>query len=367
MGQGHGYVDGHAHDDDGRARGLSHTADHSHAHEQGQSHAHDPGHAHAHDPGQAHDDDGHADDHAHDHGHAHGLASVAGADGERRVVWALVITAGFMVAELAGGLISGSLALLADAGHMLTDTAALGLAWYAFRVSRRPSTSAHSYGQHRFQVLAALVNGGVLIGIAVWIAVEAARRLFDPVEVLGGTMLVIAILGLAANIAAFAILHGGDRKNLNVKGAALHILGDLLGSVAAIIAAVVILATGWMPIDPILSVLVALLVARSAWSLIGETWHVLMEATPPDRDVAILKADLARSVEGVLDIHHVHLWSLTPEKPLITLHANIAPDADHDQVLRRLRDVLAVRYRLSHATIQLERVGCADGCEPHQQ
>jgi cobalt-zinc-cadmium efflux system protein len=272
----------------------------------------------------------------------------------------LLITASFMFAEVAGGIISGSLALLADAGHMLTDAAALGLSWYAFRVSRRPSTPKHSYGQHRFQVLAALVNGATLIGIAVWIGIEAARRLFAPVEVLGGTMLVIALLGLAANIAAFVILHGGDRENLNVRGAALHVLGDLLGSVAAIIAAVVILLTGWTPIDPILSVLVALLIVRSAWSLIAKSWHVLMEGAPQDRDVAMLQLELARSVEGVLDVHHVHLWSLTPEKPLITLHANISQDADHDTVLHRLQDVLAKQYDLRHATIQLERAGCAD-------
>lgn len=306
--------------------------------------------------------------HAHRHDHGPAIPEIAGtglgngmaADGERRVFWALLITASFMLAEVAGGIISGSLALLADAGHMLTDAAALGLSWYAFRVSRRPSTPKHSYGQYRFQVLAALVNGATLIGIAVWIGIEAARRLFAPVEVLGGPMLVIALLGLTANIAAFVILHGGDRENLNIRGAALHVLGDLLGSVAAIVAAVVILLTGWTPIDPILSVLVALLIIHSAWSLIGRSWHVLMEGAPPDRDVAMLQLELPRTVEGVLDVHHVHLWSLTPEKPLITLHANISQDADHDTVLHRLQDVLAKQYDLRHATIQLERAGCTD-------
>ncbi len=291
-------------------------------------------------------------------GHRSGDGTTA--DGERSVFWALLITASFMVAEVAGGIISGSLALLADAGHMLTDAAALGLSWSAFKVSRRPSTLKHSYGQHRFQVLAALVNGATLIGIAVWIGIEAARRLFAPVEVLGGTMLVIALLGLAANIVSFVILHSGDRENLNVRGAALHVLGDLLGSLAAIIAAIVILLTGWTPIDPLLSVLVALLIVRSAWTLIAKSWHVLMEGAPAGRDVAMLRVELARSVEGVLDVHHVHLWSLTPEKPLITLHANISEGADHDIVLHRLQDVLAEQYDLRHATIQLERAGCAD-------
>lgn len=174
----------------------------------------------------------------HDHRHEKPPLLNAAADREaattqeRRVFWALLITGSFMVAEVVGGIVSGSLALLADAGHMLTDTGALALSWYAFRVSRRPATPLHSYGQHRFQVLAALINGATLIGIAVWIGIEAARRFFAPVEILGGTMLAVALAGLVANIAAFAILHGGSRDNLNVRGAALHVLGDLLGSAA---------------------------------------------------------------------------------------------------------------------------------------
>jgi cobalt-zinc-cadmium efflux system protein len=306
--------------------------------------------------------------HRHDHRAGAAVSSVVGhrsrdrttADGERRVFWALLISASFMLAEVVGGIISGSLALLADAGHMLTDAAALGLSWHAFRVSRRPATVKHSYGHHRFQVLAALVNGATLIGIAVWIGIEAVQRLFAPVEILGGTMLVIALLGLAANVAAFAILHGGTRENINVRGAALHVLGDLLGSVAAIVAGGVILLTGWTPIDPILSTFVALLIVRSAWALISRSWHVLMEGAPEGLDVAQLRRELADSVPGLVDVHHVHLWSLTPERPLVTLHANIAMDADHDEVLHRLEDVLADRYALSHATIQLERAGCRD-------
>lgn len=306
--------------------------------------------------------------HAHRHDHGPAIPEIAGtgrgegtgADGERRVFWALLITASFMLAEVAGGIFSGSLALLADAGHMLTDAAALALSWYAFRVSRRSSTPRHSYGQHRFQVLAALINGATLIGIAAWIAIEAARRLFAPVEVLGSPMLVIALLGLAANIASFVILHRGDRENLNVRGAALHVLGDLLGSAAAIVAAIVILLTGWIPVDPILSALVALLIVRSAWSLIKKSWHVLMEGAPDGLDVGLLRQDLTQSVPSVLDVHHVHLWSLTPERPLITLHATIAEGADHEAVLRSLQEALIQRYDLDHATIQLERSGCAD-------
>lgn len=298
-------------------------------------------------------------DHGHDHGHHHHHHG-----NERRVLWALLLTGGFMVAEVAGGLLSGSLALLADAGHMLTDTAALALSLAAFRASRRPETVSHSYGQHRFQVLAAFLNGAALIAIAVWIAFEAVERLLQPVPVLGGTMLVVAGLGLAVNLVAFLILHGGDRDNLNMRGAALHVLGDLLGSVAAIAAAIIILFTGWTPIDPILSVLVCGLVVKSAWLLLSRSWHVLMEGAPVHIDVEALKAELVKDVPGVTDIHHVHLWMLTPEQPVITLHASIAAEADHDTVLHGLQGVLADEFGLAHATIQVEREQCPNpaGC-----
>ena len=297
--------------------------------------------------------------HGHDHHHHHHVHE----GDERRVLLALLLTGGFMAAEAVGGIISGSLALLADAGHMLADTAALGLSWYAFRIGRKRATPAHSYGHHRFQILAALINGGTLLAIAVWIGVEAIRRLFAPVEVLGGTMLAIAVLGLAVNVAAFLILHGGSRENLNIRGAVLHVMGDLLGSVAAIVAAGIILWTGWMPIDPILSLLVALLILRSAWVLVRQSWHVLMEGAPEGLDVPDLRKTLMDAVPGVLDVHHIHAWSLTPERPLLTMHATLADDADHDAVLHRLRREVAERYGIEHVTIQLERGHCTDAQE----
>ena len=271
-----------------------------------------------------------------------------------------MLTAGFMVVEVIGGLISGSLALIADAGHMLTDTAALGLAWYAFRSSRRPATPERSYGHDRVQVLAALINSGALIVVSIWIAVEAARRLMAPEPVLGGTMLVVAVLGLLANIAAFLVLHGGDREDLNMRGAILHVLGDLLGSLGAIVAAGVILATGWTPIDPILSVLVALLILRGAWSNLRRAWHVLMEGTPEDLDIPALRTALAAAVPGVRDVHHVHAWSLVPGRTIVTLHASIVSIADHDAVLHGLQRELAARFDIRHATIQLEHDRCTD-------
>lgn len=180
----------------------------------------------------AHDHD-HAQDHAHGHAHGHTI-DIAG--NEKRLLLAMGITGVFMVAEVVGGILSGSLALLADAAHMFTDSASLALAWLAFRVSRRPQDKHRSYGYHRFQVLAAFVNAVSLIAIAVWIVVEAVNRLVNPIEVQGGTMIVIATLGLLANLAVLAILHTGDRDNLNIRGAALHVMGDLLSSVAAIAA-----------------------------------------------------------------------------------------------------------------------------------
>ncbi|MFC7332380.1 cation diffusion facilitator family transporter [Rhodocista pekingensis] len=310
-----------------------------------------PGHGHGHDHSHGHG-------HGHGHGHSHGLEP--GGGNEARVRAALLLTGGFMLAEVVGGLLSGSLALLADAGHMLADTAALALAWYAFRAARRPAGAARTYGGHRFQVLAAFINGAALLLLSLWIIVEAARRLFEPVPVLGGPMLAIAALGLAVNIASFTILNGGDKANLNVRGAALHVLGDLLGSVAALAAAAVILTTGWTPIDPILSAVVSLLILRSAWALVTPAWHVLMEGTPEGLDLDRLQRSL-QAVPGVADIHHVHAWSLTPEQPLLTLHATVAEGAEPDSVLRALTRTLREEFGIGHATIQVERHPCADG------
>jgi cobalt-zinc-cadmium efflux system protein len=291
--------------------------------------------------------------HQHDHGE-----SAAG--NERRVFLAMLLTGGFMFAEVAGGIAAGSLALLADAGHMLTDCASLALAWMAFRIGRRPHDAKRSYGYHRFQVLAAFVNGLALIAIVLWIGIEAARRLLAPVEVLGGLMLAVAVAGLVVNLVVFWILHGGDRANLNIQGAVLHVMGDLLGSVAAIVAALVIYATGWMPIDPLLSLLVALLILRSAWLLVRKSGHILLEGTPDWLDVDDLRRSLAAAVPPVEDVHHVHAWMLTSERPLLTMHARVRPGADHDEVLKAIQGVLARDHGIDHATIQIEPAGCTD-------
>lgn len=292
------------------------------------------------------------------HHHTHSHADPSGGN-EKRILWAMALTGSFMFAEVIGGILSGSLALIADAGHMLTDFAALALSWAAFRASRRPNDTKRTYGYHRFQVLAAFVNGLTMVLIVGWILFEAVRRLMEPVEILAGPMLVIAALGLVVNIVAFAILHSGAKENLNMQGAALHVLGDLLGSVGAIAAAGIILWTGWAPIDPLLSVLVALLILRSALSLVRKSAHILLEGTPEWLDVDALRADLESHVPAVEDVHHVHAWMLTQEKVLMTLHVAVANGADTGPVLDAVQDRLRETYGVDHATIQIEPAGTA--------
>ena len=272
------------------------------------------------------------------------------------------LTGGFAAVEVAGGAYAGSLALIADAGHMLTDAAALALAWYAFRLARRPADPLRSFGYHRAQVLAAFINGGVLVVVVIWIAVEAVRRLFAPIEVLGGPMLAVGVGGLAINLIAFALLREG-RDNMNMHAAALHVIGDLLGSVAAIAAALVIVETGWTPIDPILSVAVAALVLRSAWALLRRSGHILLEGTPDWLDIEVLRAELGDAVPGLEDVHHVHIWSMTNERQLLTLHAQVAEGADRDRVLQSIQAYLAQHYGIDHSTIQIESTICED--TPH--
>ena len=291
---------------------------------------------------------------SHDHSHA---------SNERRVFWAMLLTGGFMVVEAIGGVMSNSLALISDAGHMLADFAALALAWFAFRLARRKPDLSRSYGYHRFQVLAAFVNGLALFVIAALITVEAMERLEDPSKVLAGPMLVIASLGLVVNMVSFLILHGGDRDNLNIRGAALHVMGDVLGSIAAIVAALVIMWTGWMPIDPILSVVVTLLILRAAYSIVRRSGHILLEGTPENVDPADLKDKLKAAVPQLADIHHVHIWSLTSERPVITLHAVLVDGAQQDESLVAIHHALEELFGLSHATVQIENAHCPDDRE----
>ncbi|MGE4314255.1 MAG: cation diffusion facilitator family transporter [Pseudobdellovibrionaceae bacterium] len=294
--------------------------------------------------------------HNHSHDHAHSHAPKVTGDNKSRVGFVLLLTLTFMLVEVVGGWLSGSLALLADAGHMLTDAAALALSWFAFYMSERPSDAKRSYGYHRAQILAAFLNALALFAIGLWIVVEAIGRFLSPQPVMGSLLLGVAFVGLLVNIAGFWILSRGDKGNLNMKGASLHIVGDMLGSVAAIIAGLVILKTGWMPIDPILSVFVAVLVLRSAWALLANSTHILLEGTPEGLDAARIGAALSH-LPHVKDIHHVHAWCLTDEKPMVTLHAVLEEGADHTEALSKMQALLKKKFNVAHATIQIEKDG----------
>ena len=259
----------------------------------------------------------------------------------RRLLLAFLITVTFMVAEVIGGLISGSLALLADAGHMLTDAAALLVALMAVRFAKRKPNSRHTFGYLRLTTMAAFVNAAALLVIVVLIVWEAIARFFNPQPVMGTTMLVIAIAGLFANILAFWLLHQGEEKaNINVRAAAL-----------------IIMYTGWTPIDPILSVLVSCLVLNNAWRLLRESFHELLEGTPEEIDIDELRKDLSRSIPEVRNVHHVHVWQIG-EQRLMTLHVQVVPPHDHDALLGRIQHHLLEKFRIGHATIQMEYGHC---------
>jgi cobalt-zinc-cadmium efflux system protein len=282
-------------------------------------------------------------------------------DNVKRVQIALALTGTFMLVEVVGGILSGSLALLADAGHMLTDTMALALSAIAFRMSSRPADAKRSYGYQRFQILAAFVNGLSLLVIVGWILFEAVQRILNPPPVLGRMMLIVAAAGLVINVVVYLVIHGGDQENLNMRGAALHVLGDLLGSIAAITAAMIILSTGWMPIDPILSIGVALLIFRSAWHLVKRSAHILLEGAPEWLDVAEMQSRIIRSNPEVNEIHHVHVWGLTPQHLMLTMHVALKQDQpDSTSIVRNIKSLLKREYGIDHSTIEAEFDNCAD-------
>lgn len=290
---------------------------------------------------------------AHTHSHGEGDAN------RGRLLAAFSVTALFMVAEVVGGWLSGSLALLADAGHMLTDAAALLMALLAVQFARRKPNARHTFGMLRLTTLAAFVNALALLVITALIVWEAVRRFYQPQPVAGGMMLGIAIAGLLANLLSFWLLHrGSEEKNLNVRAAALHVMGDLLGSVGAIVAALVIMYTGWTPADPILSILVSLLVLRSGWALLRESLHELLESAPASINVDKLARDITRNIPEVRNVHHLHLWQVG-EKPVLTLHVQVIPPHDHDALLHRIHHYLHETCQIAHATVQMEYQACA--------
>lgn len=281
-------------------------------------------------------------------------------DSTRRLMAALVITGIYMLVEIAGGLLSGSLALLADAGHMATDNAALLLALWASHRAKAPASAEHTYGYRRYKILAALINGLTLLLLSGWIIIEAIQRLLAPSEVLGELMLVIALGGLLVNLVAFKILHAGS-SDMNVRAATAHVMGDLMGSVAAILAAGIIMFTGWYTADPLLSIVVALIILKTGWGFVQETWHILVEGIPPGFDEKALKNEMPKAVPGIINIHHVHAWSLTTDKPyFLTLHVTVEEDASNDGVLQAVRSFVQKRFDIDHVTIQIEQGSCPD-------
>jgi cobalt-zinc-cadmium efflux system protein len=322
-------------------------------------------HGHSHPHGYAH---GHSHSHGHDHGTAgrphrgagHGPAS--GKDAGAGLGIAFWLIGVFTIVEAAGGYWSGSLAVLADAGHMFVDTLALALAYAAHRLAHRPASEARSFGHSRLQVLAAFVNSLLLLGIVVAIVVEAAQRLTTPHPINAPLALGVAVLGATVNLAAAKLLHGHGH-DLNVRAAYLHVLSDVAGSGAAILAAGIVMTTGWLAADPWLSLVVTALIARGAWQLLKHSAHVLQEGTPEGFDAEGLGRRLVAAVPAVADVHHVHAWSLTPRETLLTLHARLAPGADAGAALVAIKQLLVTEYAIDHSTIQIEPADCVDSAE----
>lgn len=279
---------------------------------------------------------------------------------ERAVSIACLLTGSFMLIEIIGGLISGSLALLADAAHMLTDTVSLSMAWWAFWLTRHPTDHRLSFGRHRLPVLVAFGNALALILLSVWIFAEAIKRLMAPLEILTGPMLAVACAGLLVNIVAFWILHRSERHNLNMRAAMLHVLGDLLGSVAAISAALIIMVTGWGAADPLLSVLVALLILRNAWHVMRDSAHILLEGAPASHHPEEIAKTLKQEFPEINRVHHLHLWSLDEERIYMTAEIVIAQGeslpADQDtypELSEKLKAYLTERFNILHTTLEI--------------
>jgi cobalt-zinc-cadmium efflux system protein len=290
--------------------------------------------------------------HGHDHGvHAHVLSEAASGPRVRRALWlSLLLTASFAVIEAIGGYLAGSLALLSDAGHMVTDVASLGLALFASSVGQRPPSRRASYGYGRAEVLAAFVNAIVMLAVVAAITVEAVRRLLDPTPVAGAMVLGIAIAGMSVNIAC-AWLLSGNSGSINARGAMIHVLGDLLGSLAAIIAGGVIVATGWMPIDPILSIVVSLLILRSTVRLLKQSAGVLMEGVPGHLDYNAIGEALAH-LPGVQGVHDLHVWNMTAERAALSAHIVLADGSAWPQTLAGAQRMLAQQFAIEHVTLQ---------------
>jgi cobalt-zinc-cadmium efflux system protein len=300
----------------------------------------------------------------HDHQHGPGLAR-AGERHRRPLLVSFVLIGTFFLVEAVAGFLTGSLALLSDAGHMLTDVIGLGMALAAIQVASRfdrRRSSTHTFGVYRLEILAAFVNAMLLLAVAAWVLVEAVRRLTGDPEVLGLPMLVVATLGLVVNLVAFALLRRGSQESLNVEGAYLEVVADTVGSVGVIVAAVLLQLFGWTWADPVVAALIGLWIVPRALRLGRKAVRILLQAAPPHVDPVAVERDL-RAIVGVIDVHDLHVWTLTSDMEAASAHLVVADDADHHSVLDRAREVLATGYRVDHGTFQIEpsnHSGCHD-------
>jgi cobalt-zinc-cadmium efflux system protein len=288
--------------------------------------------------------------HSHDHGHHHG------SNNKTALKWSFFLIAGFMLVEVAGGMLTNSLALLSDAGHMLSDAAALGLSYLALTFGQRKATVSKTFGYKRFEILAAFLNGLTLIVISLYIFWEAYKRILNPPDVVSKGMLIVSFIGLLVNIAAAYILMKGDKEeNLNVRSAFLHVLGDMLGSVGAIAAALLIMFLGWSIADPVASIIVAALIIVSGFRVVKDSFHILMEGSPSNIHVEKVKESLIALPE-VEDVHDLHVWSITSDFPSLSCHIVKESGSDYKTVLQKAKQILHDDFHIEHTTIQVDDV-----------
>jgi cobalt-zinc-cadmium efflux system protein len=294
--------------------------------------------------------------HQHNHNHHHSRK-----DGARSLSWALALTAGFMAVEFLGGWLSGSLALISDAGHMLTDALALGLSLLAIRFAAAPADDRKTYGFYRLEILAALLNGVTLIALSGYIFYEAWQRFHEPAGIKSGIMIMVAAAGLLVNVLGFFILRGSSRENLNLRGAFLHVVGDLLSSVAVVAGGLVIKFTGWQVIDPALSVLIGLVILKGAYDLVKESVDILLEAAPAGIESREIERALS-GIKGVKALHHLHVWSLSSGIHALSAHVQIDDQmtSQSDALLSEIQELLEQEFGILHTTIQFECAECAD-------
>lgn len=290
----------------------------------------------------------HNHEHSHSHNHTHNA-------NKKALTVSFFLIAGFMFVEFIGGYLTNSLALISDAGHMLSDAVALGLSLSALIFGARAATSSKTYGYKRFEILAALLNGVVLVLLSVFIFKEAIERLSSPPHVIGRGMMIISIIGLIINIIVAYILHtqGSTEENLNVRSAFMHVIGDLLGSVGAIVAAILIMLFGWYIADPIASMIVSLLVLYSGWNVLKESVNILMEAKPSNIDSEQV-VNILKSIDGVEDIHDLHIWMITSDFSVMTAHLRVDSKSDRDLILEKVKNLINKEFGIKHVTIQLE-------------